>query len=526
MRTRLASVALALLLVSAAPAAHAEEASIDDVVDLTFPVVGDTTYTDDYDAPRGGGERLHRATDIMADHGTPVHAAVGGEVTFVTGTGEGSGSAGDLDDPPHYGYMLRVAGDDGRDYVYVHLGRQDGPAYGDPDVAAYTDDVHLGARVERGQRIGYVGSSGNAHEDAPHLHFEIHGDDVDDPYVDGGVTARMNPYPSLQAAEDRGDYPRVRDPDPDECRPVDVVDRVAGDDRVDTALRVAELHPDPRAVVLARADDHADALAGGPLASHRGGVVLLTHGDELDPRVADWIGGHDVDDVTLLGGHAALSDDVEDSVADEIGQTPSRLAGDDRYETAALVAEEVGDWDEALVALADHPDPTRSWPDAVTASTLAAHLDVPVVGVAPDRVPHATDELLRRRDVEVTVVGGTAAVPEDVADALPGEVSRRLDGEDRYETSVQVADATADGADVTEVWAATGGAFPDALAAAPVAAEAGAVTVLTDPGELPSSVREWYADRTLPVTVLGGEAAVSGDVAAAFAAYRMPVCRH
>lgn len=191
---RLSLLLVTLLLLSAAPAAGADGPEAPDagggyqqVVDLTFPVGGDTTYSDTYDAPRGSG-RVHRATDLMAAEGTPVHAAVGGTVEWLTGVGEPI---------PSFGYMIRIAGDDGRDYAYVHLGRQDGPPTG-----AYAPGVAGGQRVARGQHIGFVGCSGNASCDAPHLHFEIHDESVTDPY-DGH---RINPYASLLAAEREGDY--------------------------------------------------------------------------------------------------------------------------------------------------------------------------------------------------------------------------------------------------------------------------------------------------------------------------------
>jgi hypothetical protein len=182
-----AVVALVAVLLPA-PSAEAAPA-YDAVVDLTFPVAGANRYVDDYDHWRGGGTRRHRATDIMASFGQTVHAAVGGTIDLITG----------LDgNPPTWGYAIYVAGDDGRRYVYIHLGAQDGPPS-----QAYAPGMAKGVRVERGQHIGYVGHSGNASVSAPHLHLEIHDPAVTDPYGSN----RLNPYASLRAAEERGDLP-------------------------------------------------------------------------------------------------------------------------------------------------------------------------------------------------------------------------------------------------------------------------------------------------------------------------------
>ena len=159
-------------------------------VDITFPVAGDNHYRDDFSACRGTNcSRRHGATDIMTPYGTPVHAAMGGEITFITGM-DGN--------PPSYGYMIRIAGDDGRTYNYIHLGSQTGPPSD-----AYVSGLRRGSRVERGEQIGYAGHSGNASPSAPHLHFEISDSSVSDPY--GGTM--VNPYASLKDAEARGDVP-------------------------------------------------------------------------------------------------------------------------------------------------------------------------------------------------------------------------------------------------------------------------------------------------------------------------------
>jgi Peptidase family M23/S-layer homology domain len=183
-RARLLLAVLALLLLPVAPAQAA--GGYQQVVDLTFPVGGSTSYVDSFDAPRSGG-RLHMATDIMAPEGRKIFAAVGGTVEWITGLTEAV---------PSYGYMIRIAGDDGRDYAYIHMGRNNGPAS-----KAYAPGIAMGTRVERGQHIAYVGCSGNASCDAPHLHFEIHDESVDDPYE----AHRINPYRSLLAAQQRGD---------------------------------------------------------------------------------------------------------------------------------------------------------------------------------------------------------------------------------------------------------------------------------------------------------------------------------
>jgi len=187
----LAALAVALLasvvtvLMPVVPAA-ASAANYDSVIDITFPTSPPPKvhFTDTYYAGRSGG-RVHQATDLMGPKLTPIYAARGGTVVRL-GTGSLSG------------YYITIAGDDGRSYSYVHLnndtpGTDDGAA---PPEQAFAPGVEVGARVTRGQHIGWMGDSGNAEATAPHLHFSI---------TDPAFDKPLNPYASLRDALARGD---------------------------------------------------------------------------------------------------------------------------------------------------------------------------------------------------------------------------------------------------------------------------------------------------------------------------------
>ena len=149
----------------------------EEIIDITFPVDGDATFSDDFDDQRAG--HLHHATDIAAEKMTPVLAAVDGEITFAPSP------------EPSYGYMLTLEGDDGYEYNYVHL-NNDTPGTDDGNGGAeyaYAEGIERGVRVERGQHIAWVGDSGNAESVSSHLHFEMYDDDT-----------AINPYPSLLAS--------------------------------------------------------------------------------------------------------------------------------------------------------------------------------------------------------------------------------------------------------------------------------------------------------------------------------------
>ena len=503
-----ASLALTCALVgAAAPPARAASA-YDSVVDLTFPVAGTTWYGDSYHAPRGGGTRVHMATDIMADYGQSVHAAVGGIVSYITGV---------TSPVPSHGYMITIDGDDGRRYSYIHLGRQDaGPE------SAYLPGIVRGARVARGQAIGTVGCSGNASCSAPHLHFEVFDEAITDPY--GGH--RRNPYRSLLAAEGRGDYPvAARRGDgciPSGSVPATPVRRVNGSGPVATSAAVSRAGwASADEALIATAGDFADALAGAALSAKRDAPLLLV-GDALAAATRDELARLGVERVTILGGAAAVADAVAASI-DAVVPHVDRLAGADRFDTAAAIQRAVGvTGPEVALAVGRHDDPNRSWPDAISASALAAgSTPVPVLLTRNDGIPAATAAALaesRARNIKtVLIIGGSVAIEAPVeaqVRALGFEV-RRLAGADRYETSLAIAKVAAARSGMTgRLVAASGISFADALPGGPLAARVDGTLLLVPPCGLDRvpGVVKFLDGRYRDGYVIGAQRAVSEGV--------------
>lgn len=304
--------------------------------------------------------------------------------------------------------------------------------------------------------------------------------------------------------------------------------RVAGGNRIATAIAISRTTFDEAdTVVLARADAYPDALAGSSLASAYAGPLLLNPVDSLDEAVLAEVRRLGATRVVLLGGEQALDAGVAALLA-EAGLTVERIGGASRFATAGLVEDaldEVADSDEVVIVEGGAADPARGWPDALSASGLAASRGIPILLATQGSLPAETAEALEGGD-DVLVVGGTAAVGDEVAsavDELTGDV-RRLAGATRYGTSAAVAEeALARGSDLSATWVATGLDFPDALAAG-AAAGAGDTTVLLVDGQgLDASPESRaflaeHADVIDTVAVAGGVHAVAAPVAEELAA--------
>ena len=127
----------------------------------------------DVDAFKGGfterrDGRAHEAVDILAPRNTPVHAVADGTIAKLFYSKGGGG------------ITLYEFDETGRlAYYYAHLQR-------------YADDIREGRRVSKGDVIGYVGTSGNAPPNTPHLHFAVFELDADRRWWKGRA---IDPYP-------------------------------------------------------------------------------------------------------------------------------------------------------------------------------------------------------------------------------------------------------------------------------------------------------------------------------------------
>ncbi len=319
----------------------------------------------------------------------------------------------------------------------------------------------------------------------------------------------------------------------DQIGDADTAGRVSGSSRTSTAAQLAALAYDQAdTVVIARSDDYADALAGAPLAGLLGAPLLLTASDALSPEAADQINALDASSAVLLGGTGALSNGVAQDLRG-LGLDVSRLSGANRFETAAVVMGELPASSTVFVVEGANADPARGWPDAVALSPLAARTHTPILLTTTNRVPDATLDALATLDddVDVTIVGGEAAVSDAAAAAMEQTASNgrrsvaRFAGRDRYETSNKLAESGVDqGADAGTLWVVTGLNWPDALAAGPAAAAAG-VTMLFVHGrdaERSPTTLQWIhdhvADTADSLMIIGGPGAVTPLAVAILAA--------
>lgn len=285
--------------------------------------------------------------------------------------------------------------------------------------------------------------------------------------------------------------------------------RLAGVSRYSTASRISfERFPAggvaSGAAVVANGSAFPDALAGSTLAGVLECPLLLTDAARLSAPTRTELLRLGVDTVYLLGGTGAASWSVYTDLRG-MGLTVVRVAGADRFATAAAVARTADATAPAGTAPLAFVVNGLSHADALSASAVAAHSGAPVLLTRPETLTFATAQALRDPALGITdvvIVGGTGAVSAATEASIAGIVGAghvlRLAGFNRYATSREVAVwatgegtgagsvGTSDTPDALEalsfsrVGLAAGATFPDALAGGVFCGLAGSPLLLTE----------------------------------------------
>jgi len=288
----------------------------------------------------------------------------------------------------------------------------------------------------------------------------------------------------------------------------DEVDRVRGPNRYATAAAVAQMaYDEADEVFIALGTNFPDALVAAAPAGLYDGPVLLTRTDSLPAETVAELVRLKPKTAYVIGGPAVISPAVEQELRSYV-PTVKRLAGADRYGTAAAVVAEFFHWKTyAFVALG------TNFPDALVAAAAAGIWESPVLLTRGDHVPHETLVALAGHDVwKIFVVGGPAVISDTVLQELaPYGPVERLAGANRYATAAVVADRFFK--DYPRAFLAYGGNFPDALVAAAAGGKMGAPVLLVDHHTIPAPTRTAMEDlAVVNHWIVGGSAVIGQDV--------------
>jgi len=196
------------------------------------------------------------------------------------------------------------------------------------------------------------------------------------------------------------------------------IQRLWGQNRYETSVKVAEKLGTPSKIVLASGEGYADALSAAPVAAIEGMPILLTESKTLSKATSDYIKANTgITKTYVIGGYASVSEDAMNATP-----SPQRFWGADRFETNAAVITGFSvdfDFKNVYVALGNGPV-GNEFADALTASAIAAKNKNPLIIVGKE-LSSATQALMKAKltaSSTITVLGGEA----NVSDSLVSQI--------------------------------------------------------------------------------------------------------
>lgn len=240
-----------------------------------------------------------------------------------------------------------------------------------------------------------------------------------------------------------------------------------------------------------------------------------------------------VGDYTHAGGSHARSSDTNrmyavmvfvkacggsSAPAPSSGTDITRLAGSDRYATAAAISKARFGGGASTVFVATG----GSFPDALAGAPAAAKARGPVLLTERWALPGATaTELARLKPSRIVVLGGSGVVSDQVLSKLRAYAGTvvRWAGSNRFETAAKIS-ANTFGAGVPVAYLATAATFPDALAGGAVAGKVGGPILLVERGSVPwATAKELARLKPGRIVILGGSGVIGDAVKAAVDRY-------
>ncbi len=316
--------------------------------------------------------------------------------------------------------------------------------------------------------------------------------------------------------------------------------RLSGLDRYDTAARTSkrDFNHGANTVVIASGENFPDALSAAGLAGAYDAPILLVRKTSLPAYTRNEIIRLGASRCIIVGGTSVVGDGVKGALDAIPGMsTPTRIAGADRYETSAKVADEIftkcgwSDW-VGIAGLARGDN----YADALALSPIAWAAKIPVFLTRTASLPPAVEDRIDRVTPApsanplyvsgIAFAGGTPAISSDVYDHVHDDLMlgcARYAGATRYETAVAIAQWIVGSPWLSYecVGLATGTNYPDALGGGVGMAKRGGILLMTEPNRFTTATRTEllaHASETREAQVFGSTSAVDATVYSGYAA--------
>lgn len=284
-----------------------------------------------------------------------------------------------------------------------------------------------------------------------------------------------------------------------------VVSRINGKNRIDTSIQIAKSYiKSSEFAILANQNNFPDSLSATVLSKKYNAPILLTDAIKADKSLIQEIKRLQTKYFVKIGGEKSISNEVAKQLLPEKSKVRS-FKGADRYATNAEIIKEFKDADTCIIASGEN------FADSLSIGAYATKNGYPIVLVQKNKINDVTKQALKNSKIKKCyIVGGENSVSKSLEKELP-QVIERIAGNDRYETSLKIADKFYK--DAEGAYLASGEVFADSLAINPIAAKFDVPLILTPKDKLPQKTLEYLEkSKIIQVAIIGGEKTVSKQI--------------
>lgn len=284
-----------------------------------------------------------------------------------------------------------------------------------------------------------------------------------------------------------------------------VVSRIFGKDRIDTSIQIAKSYiKTSEFAILANQNNFPDSLSATVLSKKYNAPILLTDAKKSDKSLIQEIKRLQTKYFVKIGGEKSISNEVAKQLLPEKSKVRS-FKGADRYATNAEIIKEFKDADTCIIASGEN------FADSLSIGAYATKNGYPIVLVQKNKINDVTKQALKDSKIKKCyIVGGENSISKSLEKELP-QVIERIAGNDRYETSLKIADKFYK--DAEGAYLASGEVFADSLAINPIAAKFDVPLILTPKDKLPQKTLEYLEkSKIIQVAIIGGEKTVSKQI--------------
>ncbi|WP_407313218.1 cell wall-binding repeat-containing protein [Desulfosporosinus sp. SB140] len=283
--------------------------------------------------------------------------------------------------------------------------------------------------------------------------------------------------------------------------------RLAGFDRYETASKIAKSGwSQSDYAILAYGENYPDALAATPLAQKYNAPILLTISSSLPNSTKQALVDLQVKNVIIIGGTGVISSSI-DSELQSMGMSPTRIAGQDKYETAIKIAEKITTPSAIFVCTGE------DYSDALSVAPIAAMKQIPIVLVPRDYIPDSVKHYIATIKVNKTyIVGYSDVIDNYVSSQFPNP--ERILGSDKYARNIAVNQKFNSDFKSDNICIATGKGFADALTGTAYCAKLSEPIILIN-NNSPTDTKNYYQQRLTNasnVYIFGGNGIIPDSV--------------